>query len=115
MANNGTKFGQRPDFRTSASLDQDVSQDRCFDRTREYSAVASVRRELVEQSIAGTAADDVDNFYLVAADLLEAFENVLVFQRQAFQSATDQRAFGIRNRLSSFPAEATNSSRHIRR
>jgi hypothetical protein len=68
---------------------------------------------LVEQGVSGTAADDVYGVDALAADLLKAFQNLLVFQRKAFERATDQSAFGIWDGLAGFFAKASNGSRHI--
>ena len=54
--------------------------------------LASVSGELVEQVIARSTADNMDHLNALAADLFEAIQYRLIFQRETLQDAAHERA-----------------------
>lgn len=115
VANDGTEFLQRADFRTGACLHQDIAENSRFDGTGKNRAVAGISGQLVEQTVARAAADDVDHLDALANDLFELTEYGLVLQSEAFKRATDQRSFRIRHRLAVLFAEIADGAGHVGR
>ena len=78
LANDAPEFSQRINLRTSARLHKNIAKNSCFDWAGNDLAVTGIGRELIKQTVARAAADDVNDLDAPGDYPLKAFENHLV-------------------------------------
>src|SRR6185503_12126090 len=94
-------------------LHQDISNRRCFYRTRNDLTPGRIGGELVEQTIPRTAADDMDDRQCLAGKLTKLFCAPAILKRQAFENAAYYFSLRLRHWLTVLQAKALNTLDHV--
>ena len=115
VANNGAQFCQGRNFFAAAGLYEDVSEDSGFHRSGDDWPLAGVGCELIQQAVARTPTNNVDDFYALTGDGFQLGEDCLIFEREAFENATNDCTFRRGHRLASPAAEGLNGGGHVER
>ena len=74
-----------------------------------------VRRELIQQPVARSAADDPDRRVAMSGQLLERLEDGAVLERQALEDRPREAGLARRLGLAGLPAVGRDRRRHVRR
>ena len=96
-------------------LTDDVPQCGRLHRTGDDEALRGIRRKLIQQSVAGTAPDDVDHRKRKAQEFGQLIRRPAIFHRQTLEDATNDLSVGLRNRLPGIAAERLDAAGHVPR
>ena len=96
-------------------LYQRVADNRCFARPGEDGNTGGVSGELVEQPVAGAAADHMNDLDRPSGQSLQFEEHIPVGQRKAFKDTAGDGGVAVRARLPALLTEGANVSGMIAR
>ena len=96
-------------------LDQNISARGGFGRADDDRQLKGVCGEMIQESVAGPAADDVHAFHVSACYPFDFIQRFAVEQREAFQDAAKDWTGLARHRLAGFLAECLDLGRHVTR
>ena len=99
----------------ASSLHRDVSERRRFDRPGQHGAAGRVGRELIEQPVARSAADNADVRVMAAGQLLERLEHDAILEREALENRARVAGLSGRLNLIRLPAVRGDGRRHVGR
>ena len=108
-------FGERAHRAGREHLHRDVAERGRLDRPGEHGPPGGVRRELIQQPVARSAADDPDRRVAMAAQLLERLEDRAVLERQALENRARVAGLSRGLRLAGLPAVGRDRRRHVLR
>ena len=86
-------------------LEHDVAGGSGFGGAGENRDLHGVGGELIQQVVVAAATDDVEALDSAAGEFFDLLQGAAVEEREAFEGATDESAFGFRCGLVGAPAE----------
>jgi len=91
MFDDEPRLGEVVDRARRQHLHRNVAKGRRLHWARDDAAACRVGGELIQQSVAGTAADDLDFGNRPSRQLLERVDDDAVFEREAFENRARKR------------------------